>query len=231
MFALFVPTLRGQKASIAATNLATSAVKLKQHGLPNFGRVNERLYRGGQPEPEGLDALRTLGVEIVVNLNTSQEGIQQERAAVEARGMRYLSLPWSARSLPQRSQVEEFLRLLRAEPQTTVFVHCRHGADRTGVMVAAYRMAFQGWTPDQALAEMERFKFHGFWYRHLKHYVRDFPALLRSDPALTSAPDSRPPAELGGRSPYWNRKLDGVVPRSSLVLKFSRYSSAVASLG
>jgi protein tyrosine/serine phosphatase len=181
-----VSSLNGQQAPSPAAE-AAAAVKLKEPGLPNLGRVNQRLYRGGQPEAKGFDALRRLGVEIVVDLNTSQDAIRRERAEVESRGMRYLSIPWSARSLPSKEQVEEFLRLTRDHPRTRIFVHCHHGADRTGVMVAAYRMAFEGWTPEQALAEMERFKFHGFWYRHLKQYVRDFPALLRSDPEFISA--------------------------------------------
>ncbi|MGH9602414.1 MAG: fused DSP-PTPase phosphatase/NAD kinase-like protein [Terriglobales bacterium] len=171
---------------------SAAAVKLKQPGLPNFGRVNQRLYRGGQPEPEGYDALRKLGVGIVVNFNTSEEGIREERAEVESRGMRYVSIPWSPRSLPRREQVAEFFRLLRENPDAEIFVHCRRGADRTGVMLAAYRMAIDGWTPEQALTEMERFKFHGFWYRHLKRYVRAFPALLESDPGLIS--DAQPTA-------------------------------------
>lgn len=184
---LLVPSLRSQQTPPPAAKAAAPAVKLKEPGLPNLGRVNERLYRGGQPETKGFDALRRLGVEIVVDLNTSQDAIHKERTEVESRGMRYLSIPWSARSLPRKEQVEEFLRLTRDHPRTTIFVHCHRGADRTGVMVAAYRMAFEGWTPEQALAEMERFKFHGFWYRHLKQYVRDFPALLRSDPGFISA--------------------------------------------
>ncbi|MGH9554850.1 MAG: fused DSP-PTPase phosphatase/NAD kinase-like protein [Terriglobales bacterium] len=162
------------------------AVKLKQPGLPNFGRVNQRLYRGGQPEPEGFDALHKLGIDMVVNFNTSEEAIREERAEVESRGMRYVSIPWSARSLPRREQVTKFFRLLRENPDAEIFVHCRRGADRTGVMLAAYRMAIDGWTPEQALTEMERFKFHGLWYRHLKRYVREFPALLESDPGLIS---------------------------------------------
>ncbi|MGH2396566.1 MAG: fused DSP-PTPase phosphatase/NAD kinase-like protein [bacterium] len=181
-----LPLSAQQTGAAAAQNAAPAvAEKLKQPGLPNFGRVNQRLYRGGQPESEGYDALRKLEVGIVVNFNTSDEDIREERAEVESRGMRYVSIPWSARSLPRREQVAESFRLLRENPEAVIFVHCRRGADRTGVMLATYRMALEGWTPEQALTEMERFKFHGFWYRHLKRYVRQFPALLESDPGLS----------------------------------------------
>jgi protein tyrosine/serine phosphatase len=44
-----------------------------------------------------------------------------------------------------------------------VFVHCQHGADRTGMMVAAYRVMEMGWTPEEAAAELPRFGFHPIW--------------------------------------------------------------------
>lgn len=174
-----------QPAGDASQNSAPAAAeKLEQPGLPNLGRVGLKLYRGGQPEGEGYDALRNLGVGVVVNLNTSKDGIRKEQAEVEARGMRYVSIPWNSRKAPSREQVAAFFRVVHENPEAQIFVHCRRGAERTGVMIAAYRMAEEGWTPEQALAEMEQFKFRGFWFRHLKRYVRQFPVLLEDDPAL-----------------------------------------------
>ena len=37
-----------------------------------------------------------------------------------------------------------------------VFVHCKHGADRTGTMVAFYRILFEGWSKDEAIREMKK---------------------------------------------------------------------------
>ena len=84
--------------------------------------------------------------------------------------------------------------LLRANPERGVFVHCQHGKERTGTMVAVYRMTLERWTPEQALAEMESFGIRGFWFRHLKNYVRTFPERLQTDPdfaALRPAPAAR----------------------------------------
>ena len=64
-------------------------------------------------------------------------------AEVESLGMKYVSIPWSGSSYPSSSQVVQFLDLVRANPQAKIFVHCKRGADRTGVMVAAYRIAFE----------------------------------------------------------------------------------------
>lgn len=160
------------------------AEKLKRPGLPNLGRVTEGLYRGGKPQKQGYDQLQGMKIDIVVDMNTSSKDIQYGKTETESRGMRYISLPWSPVSLPTDDQVTEFLRLIRENPQKKIFVHCERGADRTGLMMALFRIAGQGWTPEQALAEMERFKFHGLLYRQMKRYVRQFPAKLKATPAL-----------------------------------------------
>lgn len=174
----------------AAQNAAAArpAEKLTVAGLPNLGKIHENLYRGGQPEG-GADAyrkLKAMGIEIVVNFRNDSDDVEAERAQVEALGMRFVSIPWSGFRHPDNRQVAEFLQLLRANRDKKIFVHCRRGAERTGVMVAAYRISAQGWTPEQALEEMEAFKFRGFWFRHLKNYVRQFPKLWGSDPAFAS---------------------------------------------
>jgi protein-tyrosine phosphatase len=164
--------------------IATGPPPLAPLGIPNFGRVTEMLYRGGQPKPESYEELKALGIEIVVNFREERDKIEVERREVEALGLRYVNIPWSSWHRPPTQRVAEFLALLRANPQKKIFVHCHRGADRTGVMVAAYRMAVENWTPPQALAEMKAFHFHRFWLRHLKSYVEDFPRLLDADPAF-----------------------------------------------
>jgi protein tyrosine/serine phosphatase len=173
-----------QVASPATATSAAPAQKLKLDGLPNFGRVTPTLYRGGQPAAAGYQQLKTLGIEIVVNLREASEGTAAERARVAALGMRYVSLPWRPGARPDSSQVAEFLKLVRDNASKKVFVHCRRGAERTGVMIAAYRIAFKRWTPEQALAEMEAFGFHGFWFRAMKKYVANFPRELATHPEL-----------------------------------------------
>ena len=153
-------------------------------GVSNFGEVTPLLYRGGQPNQEGFQALKKLGVAIVVNFRDERDLIEAERRQVEALGMRYVGIPWSSWHSPNDQQVAEFLALLRASPQKKIFVHCHYGADRTGVMVAVYRIAAQNWTPPQAIAEMESFHFQRFLRFYLKSYVEDFPRLLAADPSL-----------------------------------------------
>ena len=167
-----------------ANTAAISAERLQRSGLPNLGRVTPTLYRGGQPTAQGFDELKTLGVDIVVNFRDEPPEIESERASVEHLGMRYVSIPWSPSHDPDSAKVTVFLQLLRANPEKKIFAHCRRGAERTGVMIATYRMAIEKWSSGQALAEMEEFHFLGFWFRHLKNYVKNFPAQLQTDPGL-----------------------------------------------
>jgi protein tyrosine/serine phosphatase len=128
-------------------------------GLPNFGVVSDQLYRGAQPDENGFAELARLGIAIVVNLRHERGRIARERTLVQSLGMHYVSIPWSGHDEPDPEQVAQFLRLLRDNPQRKVFVHCRRGVERTGVMVACYRISRQQWTPERAQAEMERFGF------------------------------------------------------------------------
>jgi protein tyrosine phosphatase (PTP) superfamily phosphohydrolase (DUF442 family) len=158
---------------------AKAAKKLKVSGLPNFGQVTEHLYRGGQPTSAGLEKLKELGIDIIVNFRDEPEKVETERQRVDRLGMRYASIPWRGKDDPDDSQVAAFLSLLRDNAGKRVFVHCERGSERTGVMVAAFRILEQGWTPAQALQEMETFGFRGFWFRHLKKYVKQLPAQPR----------------------------------------------------
>lgn len=163
---------------------ANFAERLAIPGVSNGGRVNPRLYRGGQPSEEGLARLAQLGVGTVVNLRHESSLVERERRLVEARGMRYVSIPLDGATTPSDEKVAKFLELLAREPNERVFVHCRRGAERTGVMVAAARIAFDGWESERALAEMNAFSFRGFFYPHLKRYVRGLPRALHESPAF-----------------------------------------------
>ncbi|HEX2444767.1 MAG TPA: dual specificity protein phosphatase family protein [Vicinamibacterales bacterium] len=160
------------------------AVRAKMPGLPNFATVSAQLFRGAQPDAKGFEELKKLGVDIVVNLRHEPDEITWERGLVQTQGLEYVSIPWRGKNNPDTAQIAQFLQLLRANPDKQVFVHCQRGAERTGVMVACYRMSAESWTADQALKEMDVFGFRGWRFGHLKKAVRDFPSLLANDPVL-----------------------------------------------
>jgi tyrosine-protein phosphatase SIW14 len=159
--------------------------KLRLPGLRNAGRVNDVLYRGAQPHPAGLQELKKLGITTIVDLRGENSELRDsEKQQAEALGMRFVNIPVSGWSPPSNDQVAQFLGLFHDNPKEKVFVHCRFGDDRTGVFVATYRMAYQGWLPTQAMNEMYFFGFNGFWHPSMKSFIRDFPARLKTTPAL-----------------------------------------------
>lgn len=171
-------------------SVLTFGEKLKIRGIPNAGKVSDRLYRGAQPREVGYQQLKNLGVGIVVDLrNTGPKA--PERGTVEALGMQYVSIPTSAFLGPSDNEVATFLKLIGDHPQQKIFVHCYFGDDRTGVMVAAYRMAREHWTADQAYNEMRFFHFHTYLVL-MGHYVKSFPANFAVSPAFTAIRDPNP---------------------------------------
>jgi len=123
-------------------------------GVPNFYQVNDHVYRGAQPTDEGWKSLATLGVKTVIDLRLQDEHpTQVEKQAVEAAGMRYINIPMHGMAAPSNEQISKILGLLDSTKEGPVFVHCRRGADRTGTVIACYRVAHDHWQNKKALAE------------------------------------------------------------------------------
>jgi protein tyrosine/serine phosphatase len=156
---------------------ASTDEKLELAGVENFGRLNARLYRGGQPTVAGYESLKELGIDTVVRLSTGDEYIERERVRVESLGIRFVSLPWRAEELPTPAQVASFLALFRDQPARTIFVHCRKGMDRTGVMIALYRIAVDHFAPDRAISEMKAFHYRYLFHPQLQRFVEAFAPL------------------------------------------------------
>jgi len=160
--------------------------KLKLAGLPNGGKIADVLFRGAQPRAEGFDQLKNLGITVIVDLRADDANkIAWERRQAESRGIRFVNIPVSGWSPPTNDQVVQFLSLFKNEHEK-VFVHCRYGEDRTGVFVAAYRMAHDEWSPNDTIKEMYFFGFNGFWHPAMKSYINDFPATLKTAPSFAS---------------------------------------------
>lgn len=150
-------------------------------GLPNFGEVSPHLFRGGQPGADGLKALRKMGVSIIVDMRGSKSS--HEEVAVRELGMKYISMPWHC-PFPTDALFARFLKVIRDNRNKKIFVHCRLGDDRTGMAIAAYRMANEGWSAEEALKEMEEFGFtgvHHFICPTLQSYEKHFPSHLKSN--------------------------------------------------
>ncbi len=140
-------------------------------GLANVGRVAPGIFRGAQPRPEGYATLKAMGIRTVINLR-SRHG---EAEAVEAAGMRPVEIRMSTFEDVDLERVRKAVTLMADPANHPVFVHCAHGQDRTGVVVAVYRMDVEGWAAAAAEDEMQAFGFNDIWVQ-LKDFVRHYAA-------------------------------------------------------
>lgn len=163
---------------IAPAAMAQDMAKHKE--LPRFHRINEKLYRGGQPRRGGLMRLRQLGVKTVINLRGSNEDTRAEEQYARDLGLNYFNVPLGRIGRPSDAKVQRALAIINAAENHPVFVHCNYGRDRTGLIIAIYRLANEGWTAEEAQREANR---HGmFWWKFgLKNYIRDFYSRTRRD--------------------------------------------------
>ena len=159
----------GDNSPVLPPNLRVSECLFGLPGLSGVGRVAPGIFRGAQPEPEGYATLKAMGVRTVVNLR-ARHG---ERDAVEAAGMRYVEIPMSFLKKADPAEVRKTLSVMTDPANQPVFVHCSVGTDRTGVVVAVYRMEVDGWSKAEAEAEMEAFGFHWIWFQ-LKKTVTEW---------------------------------------------------------
>jgi protein tyrosine/serine phosphatase len=167
---------------------STIAQRIKQKGLPNLGQITPALYRGAVPTPEGIETLQKMGIDIVVDMRSGPN--ETEEQTVTQRGMRYVSLPSVCYS-PKDDTFAHFLAVVRENPDKKIFVHCQLGVDRTGMAVASYRMAQQGWSADEAMKEMQAFGFssaHHMMCPGLAAYEKNFPDHLKANPAFQPPP-------------------------------------------
>jgi len=141
--------------------------------LPRFQQVTERLYRGGQPSETGLRRLRELGIDTIVNLRGEGEQTRAEEVEAKALGFGYFNIALPNWGRPQDERVQRILLIIAAPQNGRVFVHCKEGVDRTGVIVALHRISQQHWKTTDALAEAERLGMRRtqFWMRD---YAEDY---------------------------------------------------------
>jgi protein tyrosine/serine phosphatase len=162
----------------------TIARKLALQGVPKLGEVSPALYRGAQPTHQGFQKLAEMGINIVVDLR--ERGRKGEDQLVTSLGMRFVAIPWNCFH-PKDADMARFLQLLRDNRGKKIFVHCQTGDDRTGMMIAAYRMAEQGWTAKEAMKEMEAYGFtstHHVYCPGLSSYEERFPERFKTAAAF-----------------------------------------------
>jgi tyrosine-protein phosphatase SIW14 len=170
---------------LTTTSAGQSNARYKE--LPKFHEVNAGLYRGAQPKAGGLERLAQLGIKTIVDLRSAGDRARSEEREAHKLGLRYFNVPLKWYGRPKDEQVERVLEIINRPENQPVFVHCGHGRDRTGLIVAVYRITHDGLTGTQAKSEAKRFGMY-WWKFGLKNYIEDYYRRRTQPPAGDLAP-------------------------------------------
>jgi protein tyrosine phosphatase (PTP) superfamily phosphohydrolase (DUF442 family) len=162
----------------AESRIATStgkplASRIQVNGIKNFAQVAKGIYRGAQPNAEGLKYLSDNGFKTIISFREWHcEKLDPKLATMEA-----ISIPIEADIFgsepPTETQIKRFFEVIMDKGELPVFFHCMQGVDRTGVMAALYRIEIDGWTNKEAIEEMQAFGFHDMW-KDLMEFIRSY---------------------------------------------------------
>jgi tyrosine-protein phosphatase SIW14 len=142
-------------------------------GLHRFYRVNEHIYRSAQPSLEGLQGLPTLGIKTVIDLRGAHAR-SGEAQILEGLGMKYVNIPMPPLAAPSIDSVQQALALLVDPNAWPILVHCERGADRTGTVIACFRISQEGWSNQRALDEATELGMRPF-EKAKKQFIMNWP--------------------------------------------------------
>jgi protein tyrosine phosphatase (PTP) superfamily phosphohydrolase (DUF442 family) len=108
-----------------------------------------------------------------VNLRGDGEGVNKEAEEARTLGLRFFHLPFERAGRPRDADMKRVLQIIDTPEYQPVFVHCKQGADRTGTVIAVYRITHDGWNSEQAKAEANSHGMH-LWESGMKDYIHDY---------------------------------------------------------
>ena len=156
----------GAQAPLPPQRNAEWATPLPQ--VSNLHQVTPVLYRSAKLDSTDVAQLQALGVKTVISLRAFHSDTQ----VLEGSGIRAVRIPINTWAIGDR-QVIATMRAIRAAGQDgPVLLHCLHGADRTGMMAAMYRMLYQGWPREKAIDELKNggYGYHAVW-KNIERYL------------------------------------------------------------
>ena len=122
----------------------------------NLFQVNNVIYRSEQPSKIGIKELEKLGIKSILNLRN----IKNDHWIIRHSNLFYFQERINAWTMTENQLIIALSLLKNAEKP--VLIHCVHGSDRTGTVIAAYRILFENWTKEAAIKELleSQYGFH-----------------------------------------------------------------------
>ena len=194
----------------SASEVEGSNSSKSTYGILNFRQVNDQLFRSGHPNTYEFKKIKKMGIQSVLSLEPSTGSpyaSNSEGNLAAAMGIRPFSVPMSGSAKPTLSQINRALKVIEDPANQPVLVHCKYGEDRTGIVVAAYRIKHDRWSVERAKSEMRQLGHYDklyWWDDVLDQFAAQLPASSQSNAGT--------PASSGGATPAVSSSNPGVSP-------------------
>lgn len=136
---------------------------LNSTSFKNLYKINDSVFRSEQPSKKGFIELELAGIETIISFRR----LRNDSTKARGTDLELIHLPLQTKKIKE-SDIIMALKAIIEAPKP-LLIHCWHGSDRTGVVVAAYRMVFENWSKEKAIAEFRQkeYGYHERWYPHL----------------------------------------------------------------
>ncbi|MFZ7187157.1 tyrosine-protein phosphatase [Avibacterium avium] len=134
-----------------------------QNQETNLYNIDNKLFRSEQLTSENYDLIQKYNIKTIVNLRFFDRN--EDRNAFQHTNLKLINTPLLSWAITPKEVANVLWEIEQAQNQGAVLVHCYHGADRTGLISAMYRIIYQNWEPNEAKREMIEgpYGFHSIW--------------------------------------------------------------------
>ena len=148
----------------ASYSQESTLTKIASKQFKNLYKINDVLYRSEQPSKKGFKEIELIGVKTILNLRR----LRNNKKKAKGFNFNLVHHPIKTKELNE-SDILKALKVIQNSEQP-VLVHCWHGSDRTGTIIAAYRMVIDNWSKKQAIEEFQK--------ENLGYHYNMYPQLL-----------------------------------------------------
>lgn len=146
----------------------TPLKKIASKHFSNLYQVNDVLYRSEQPSKKGFKDLELMGVKTILNLRR----LRNNSSKAKDFQFTLVHQPIKTKALNEKDIINALRVIVNSE---SVLVHCWYGSDRTGTIIAAYRIVVENWTKAEAIEEFQKDElgYHRKMYPQLLQLLKD----------------------------------------------------------
>jgi tyrosine-protein phosphatase SIW14 len=158
------------------------AQKVHLQPFNNLYKINDSIYRSEQPTKKGMQGLQQLGIKTVLNFRNHHNDVDEAKNTT-------LIIERLSQNTNKISQefIISALKIIQ-QSKKPILIHCLHGSDRTGVVIAAYRIVYENWTKEEAIVELreKQFGYHETWFPHIVKVLTDLDVTYIHEEVLNS---------------------------------------------